>query len=398
VASQFSYGFGLRITLVKGLKLAASFTGLTGISGTMGLASSPMEVVAGPEYRFARVPFELVFAAGTGLTDGLGAPNARALFALRYAPRTAGDRDHDGLDDEADRCPDEPGPRESRGCPDRDSDGDFIPDRDDACPGVPGPRENAGCPLSDRDRDGLPDSDDRCPTVAGPKENGGCPDTDGDGDGVIDRLDRCAKVPGPKENGGCPWLDSDGDGVNDKEDRCPDKPGTRANDGCPDLDSDGDGIVDRLDKCPFEPETFNGVDDDDGCPDKGKPLAQLMGEKIEISEKVQFATGKSKILPASFLLLATVAKIMTLHPEITKIRVEGHTDNIGGRTKNVALSQARADAVRQHLIKVNGVAAERLVAKGYAFDRPLGDNKKESGRAKNRRVEFIVIERKTDSR
>jgi outer membrane protein OmpA-like peptidoglycan-associated protein len=114
------------------------------------------------------------------------------------------DRDGDGIPNEQDKCPDEAGPRENQGCPDKDSDGDGIIDRLDKCPNEAGPKENGGCPDKDTDGDGIVDRLDKCPTEAGPKENDGCPDTDQDKDGVVDRLDKCPTEPGPPENNGCP--------------------------------------------------------------------------------------------------------------------------------------------------------------------------------------------------
>jgi hypothetical protein len=243
IAQQFSFGLGARVDLVRGLKLSGTIAGATGLDGTTGAAGTPVEFLVGPEYWFDRVPIHLVLAAGRGVSDAYGAPNARLVFALRYQPRAPGDRDGDGVLDDADACPDRPGPRENRGCPDGDRDADGVIDRLDVCPDFAGPVENHGCP----------------PAAA---------DADSDADGVIDRLDDCPEAAGPVENRGCPWSDSDGDGVLDREDRCPTVRGVRENQGCPDEDSDGDGIVDRLDKCPFEREVVNGFEDDDGCPDQ----------------------------------------------------------------------------------------------------------------------------------
>ncbi len=124
---------------------------------------------------------------------------------------------------------------------------------------------------SDGDKDGVADADDKCPEQSGPADNRGCPDADSDNDGVVDRLDKCPQAPedkdGYQDDDGCPDLDNDGDGVKDADDKCPDNSGPAENHGCPDVDTDGDGIVDRLDKCPQAPEDKDGYQDDDGCPD-----------------------------------------------------------------------------------------------------------------------------------
>jgi outer membrane protein OmpA-like peptidoglycan-associated protein len=67
--------------------------------------------------------------------------------------------------------------------------------------------------------------------VFGPKEYKGCPDRDGDG--LLDHEDRCPEVAGPKENKGCPWEDTDKDGILDKDDACPTTPGVAEYKGCP---------------------------------------------------------------------------------------------------------------------------------------------------------------------
>lgn len=80
---------------------------------------------------------------------------------------------------------------------------------------------------------------------------------------------------------------------------------------------------------------------------------------------------------------------MKANPHIKRVRIEGHTDETGTRELNMQLSEARANSVREHLIK-KGVKPERLTAKGFGPDRPLVPGKDEVARAKNRRVEFIV--------
>jgi outer membrane protein OmpA-like peptidoglycan-associated protein len=226
-------------------------------------------------------------------------------------------------------------------------------------------------------------------------------DVDTDGDGIVDRLDKCPTEPedkdGFEDEDGCPDPDNDKDGVPDVTDKCPldpeDKDGFEDEDGCPDPDNDKDGFLDGVDKCPNEAEVFNGFQDDDGCPDKGAPLAVLTNDQIEIKQQVNFATDKSTIKKNSFKLLATVAVIMKLHPEITKVRVEGHTDNHGTAEHNMKLSQDRADSVRKHLIEVDGIDAARLESVGYGLTRPIADNKKAKGRAANRRSAFVILQR-----
>ncbi len=190
-----------------------------------------------------------------------------------------------------------------------------------------------------------------------------------------------------------PPPDRDHDGVPDADDRCPDKPGVVENQGCPDFDSDGDGYVDRLDKCPFEPETWNGVDDDDGCPDQAAALAAYVGDKIVIFEPVLFEKDGSVVDKRSYKLLGIVAHMLTVHAEILKLRIEGHMDNKMPPLEGLDLSRARAAAVRRWLIDNGHIAAARLTAQGFGADRPVADNRDFIGRAKNRRIEFVVMQK-----
>ncbi|MBK7435143.1 MAG: OmpA family protein [Chitinophagaceae bacterium] len=114
------------------------------------------------------------------------------------------DRDNDGVPDSTDRCPDDKGLVNLKGCPDRDGDG--IADIDDKCPDVPGLARYQGCPIPDTDKDGINDELDKCPTVPGLARYQGCPIPDTDKDGVNDEEDKCINEPGPASNFGCPIV------------------------------------------------------------------------------------------------------------------------------------------------------------------------------------------------
>jgi outer membrane protein OmpA-like peptidoglycan-associated protein len=242
------------------------------------------------------------------------------------------------------------------------------------------------CPYLDDDGDGIVNKDDRCPLERGLAKYGGCPIPDRDHDGVPDDEDRCPDEPGPKERQGCPFHDRDGDGVEDALDKCPDEPGPAENQGCPIKDRDGDGVPDAVDNCPDEP----GPASNQGCPLQQKQLVVITAEQLVIKDKIYFATGKATIQKRSYGLLKQVADVINKHPNIPLLRVEGHTDDRGGAKFNLSLSQDRAYSVRNFLI-LNGVSPDRLEAKGYGLDRPLDSNKTSSGRAKNRRVEFNIV-------
>lgn len=169
------------------------------------------------------------------------------------------DQDDDGVADDLDTCPDQPGTPAAEGCPDSDSDG--VADHEDVCPGETGTSDAGGCPSAtdgDRDGDGTPDEADACPDELGPRPSDGCPDADTDG--VADSEDACPANAGD-DHDGCPTPgDRDGDGFLDGDDMCPDDYGVEATWGCPDADSDG--VRDSEDMCPAEP----GLPENRGCP------------------------------------------------------------------------------------------------------------------------------------
>jgi outer membrane protein OmpA-like peptidoglycan-associated protein len=115
----------------------------------------------------------------------------------------------------------------------------------------------------------------------------------------------------------------------------------------------------------------------------------VTAKKVELKEKIFFDTSKATIKPVSFELLDEAAQVLNAHPEVKKLTIEGHTDSTGAAAANQALSQARAEAVRDYLVK-KGVAADRLSAKGYGATRPIGENKTAAGRDANRRVELTI--------
>ena len=91
-------------------------------------------------------------------------------------------------------------------------------------------------------------------------------------------------------------------------------------------------------------------------------------------------------------LLDEIASVILAHPEIKKIRVEGHTDSDGPDSSNLKLSQARTQAVVDYLVS-KGVERSRLDPVGFGESRPIAENTTPEGKAKNRRVEFIIVSR-----
>jgi outer membrane protein OmpA-like peptidoglycan-associated protein len=328
------------------------------LGAAAGVRAFDGKLVAGPEMWlstgiedadafFARrtTPFELLFGAhyafdpdwrvgagvGPGLTRAFGTPQVRFVVSIEYAP--------------AFREPPPPPP-------------------------PPEPVKEAPPPPPDRDNDGIVDAEDACPDVPG------------------------VKTDDPKTNG-CP-PDRDHDGIIDAEDACPDTPGVKTDDpktnGCPPPppDRDKDGIVDAEDACPDVPGEKTDDPKTNGC-----PPARIEQDEIKISKQVQFKFDSDEILPESDLILGAVVAILNEHPEITRVRIEGHTDDRGTDAYNMRLSDRRAASVVKWLVK-HGVAKQRLTSKGFGRSRPLDKNTSDEARALNRRVELHIQGRKAD--
>jgi len=115
-------------------------------------------------------------------------------------------------------------------------------------------------------------------------------------------------------------------------------------------------------------------------------------EQIVVRDAIHFDTNLDTIKKESLAILDDVATQISSHPELIKIRVEGHTDNVGKSSDNLSLSRRRAASVRSYLI-TRGIDAERLLAEGYGDSNPIATNSDEVGRAKNRRVAFTILDR-----
>ena len=290
------------------------------------------------------------------------------------------DRDHDGVLDPADGCPDVPQgavPDRARpGCPRPDRDGDGVYDDEDACVEVPQGAtpdpSRRGCPRPDADHDGVFDDEDQCVTTpqgATPDpERRGCPDGDDDNDGVLNHADQCrtvhqGAVPDPSR-AGCPVPDRDRDFVPDPDDRCPDEPGMP------------------------QPGT-----DRHGCP--GAVVVQP--GSIRITNPVFFATNEDTILPQSFAVLTAVRDVLVAVPGVHRVSVDGHTDDAGDDASNQDLSNRRAASVVRWLT-TNGIAADRLEAHGFGETRPvrpiagLRGRRLREAQSTNRRVEFNIVD------
>ena len=165
-------------------------------------------------------------------------------------------------------------------------------------------------------------------------------------------------------------IDSDHDGVPDNIDKCPNTPaGVKVDKfGCP-IDSDADGVPDYLDKCPNTPK---GVHVDKyGCP-------------VSFNFDITFDCCSAKIKPQYMEKIKEFAEFLKENPAY-KAEIDGYTDNTGSKTYNIILSQKRAKAVYDALIKL-GISKDRLKWAGFGPENPIAPNDTPEGRAKNRRV------------
>jgi outer membrane protein OmpA-like peptidoglycan-associated protein len=289
---------------------------------------------------------------------------ARAGLQWVYGGKSK-DQDLDGVRDGLDECPDTPigATVNAKGCP-SDSDGDKVLDGLDNCANTP-----AGC------------------TVDGK----GCP-SDADGDGVCDGVDQCADTPkgATVDAKGCP-SDSDGDKVLNGLDQCEGTPaGAKVDDkGCP-TDEDNDGVYDGLDDCPG---TTPGLKvDAKGCPiEVIERETELLDTGMIRLQNVNFETGKADLLPDSYPTLDAVGTLLLRWPQL-QLEIGGHTDARGSNAANQKLSDARAKSVEAYLLqKFPGLKDAQFTTKGYGESTPIAPNTNDEGMARNRRVEFVVM-------
>jgi outer membrane protein OmpA-like peptidoglycan-associated protein len=123
-------------------------------------------------------------------------------------------------------------------------------------------------------------------------------------------------------------------------------------------------------------------------------VVKLESDRIQFDDVIHFDVASDVIQRRSAELLDGIATVIKAHPEIARIRVEGHTDSQGGRAYNKALSERRASSVVRALV-ARGIPAVRLDTAGFGLERPIAHNATREGRAKNRRVELHVLDART---
>lgn len=159
-------------------------------------------------------------------------------------------------------------------------------------------------------------------------------------------------------------------------------------------DSDGDGVLDTDDACPSIAGIRTSDHTTNGCPQQPEqPLAKITATEIKIDQSVRFETDSATLLPSSDAVLDEVKRVLEEHPEIRRLRVEGHTDNVGDDAYNVDLSTRRAASVVTWLTR-HGISPDRLSSEGFGSRNPIDTNETEAGRSNNRRVVFRIIDRR----
>ena len=118
-------------------------------------------------------------------------------------------------------------------------------------------------------------------------------------------------------------------------------------------------------------------------------IEPIIKKRAIILHNLFFATNKTTILPESESAMQNLYELMVENPEL-RIRITGHTDNVGTNIDNQKLSEGRAKSVKDNLVQ-RGISAERIETDGKGETQPITTNDTEEGRAKNRRVEFVIL-------
>lgn len=246
--------------------------------------------------------------------------------------------------------------------------------------------------VRDRDDDGVLDPDDKCPDVAGRPEDDGCPPTKPEARPVekpkatvlrarlvdLDDKPLTGTIRFPRLGNKERTYDANPTVEIELE------PGDYR------IEAEAEGFLVRGRSVTLkEGETL--TTDFVLRPVPKVKTASLTTTEVTISQQINFEFGKSTILTESYFILDEVTDVLLRNPRLRQVRVEGHTDDVGGAERNQILSEERALAVTNYLIE-HGVAPNRLVAQGFGLTKPLTSNKTDAGRAKNRRVQFRIID------
>ncbi len=144
---------------------------------------------------------------------------------------------------------------------------------------------------------------------------------------------------------------------------------------------------------PVEPAPAPTTPAEPAPPPAQTSTATVKGDSVSIPGNIVFDTGKAtlKTGAGSEEVLTQLKKFLDENPQVTKLRIEGHTDNVGKPEDNMKLSGERALTIKKWLLD-KGTKAERLIAVGFGETRPVADNATADGKAQNRRTEFKIAE------
>ncbi len=408
--TRLNWGAGVSVPIIEPLRAIAEVDGDLSLDTPDAAGATPVEWLLGARWNLTRA-LQLSAGGGTGLTQGLGAPDYRVTGGIHWIPapgktkKPAGDRDGDGILDAADLCPDQAEDKNGRNDEDGCPDAGFTPAR-----------------LEVQDPAGARISGATIQLIAGP-ETGKYALGTGEmtralhpggynvhvAAGGYDPVDAPMEVPKgdrferifilqPAAAGGVVVLTVKNDaeqpiaalvtvlGQGRKFTTGPDGMGEeRVNAGEVELSVWAEN---------YSPERVKTRVAKGG---KVNVVAVLrpsrvvvLADRVDIRDKIFFEFDSAVIKAESFRILDDVAAALDNHPEITLLEVQGHTDDQGSEAYNKRLSQKRAEAVRSYLITA-GIRADRLLAGGYGEAERLQPGTTEEAREANRRVVFRIV-------
>ena len=156
----------------------------------------------------------------------------------------------------------------------------------------------------------------------------------------------------------------------------------------PPPDRDNDGVLDVDDACPDVPGVHTDDPKTNGCPPAGDQV-RVVRDRIEYDDKIHFDTDQAHVHHASYPILKKLAAFIVSHPDIEQVDITGHADERGSEEHNLALSKARAEAVRERLVHF-GVDPARVTTFGHGESEPRAPGHTENEWRQNRRVEFVI--------
>jgi outer membrane protein OmpA-like peptidoglycan-associated protein len=395
---QFFYRGALSYLLDEGADagFSADVAGQVNLTD-VNAAGMPLEAMLGAWTRVAQV-ITLRAGVGHGFSDGLGDPDARVLVGLSFDPAVDRDRDGDGYVDREDDCPDDPEDFDQRkdedGCPDMETQLTVVlvtPDGDPV-PGVQSTLLVGDSPQVGKSELSVviePGNYSFSAAALGYAPVQATLNVPAVPEHRVTQVMKPVPLPVRVRLTDLDGQPIDGEWSMDGQTWTPEKDGLENIEliiGTYTFYGRAKGYVSAEQPLEVKPVGKNEV-----WMGLGKKTS-LAVEQIELKEVVQFKTASAQILSGSYPLLNEVVKILQNHPELTKIKVEGHTDSQGSDAYNLDLSTRRAASIVTYLTS-KGIAADRLVSEGFGESKPIATNDTEAGRFQNRRVEIRVMER-----